>query len=215
MTYSEYNAKENMRYLTLLNSSVFLIIAIFCNLVLEDKVYSEISTLQINSNRTLVVQLRSTVSEDIDVIVAISGLSSQWNKAVAPLVRDYLDPNISSEQWAKEASFYVAKLRSIYLEMNALTFMIQDAGIRNIFKEFAENYRAKLSGITALHYAVAYGDATAAKQASQSISKATSEGNQLAQSLLEKLRPYIDNKVLIYELQKRVRNIDESTKPNR
>lgn len=215
MTYYEYNAKENMHYLTLLKSSVFLIIAIFCNLVSDNKAYSETSTLQINSKRFLVVQVRSTMSEDIEVIIYLSSLPSQWNKAVAPFIRDYLDPNISSEQWVKEASFHIGKLRSIYLEMNALTLMIQDAGIRNTFKEFVENYRAKLSGVTDLHYAVASGDATAEEQASQAISKAASKGNQLAQSFLQKLRPYIDNKVLIYELQKRGRNIDELMKPNR
>ncbi|MDD1416354.1 hypothetical protein MEN41_17560 [Dolichospermum sp. ST_con] len=155
------------------------------------------------------------MSEDIEVIIYLSSLPSQWNKAVAPFIRDYLDPNISSEQWVKEASFHIGKLRSIYLEMNALTLMIQDAGIRNTFKEFVENYRAKLSGVTDLHYAVASGDATAEEQASQAISKASSKGNQLAQSFLQKLRPYIDNKVLIYELQKRGRNIDELMKPNR
>jgi hypothetical protein len=215
MTYSEYNAKENMRYLTLLKSSVFLIIAIFCNLVSENKAYSETSTLQINSKRFLVVQVRSTMSEDIEVIIYLSSLPSQWNKAVAPLIRDYLDPNISSEQWVKEASFHIGKLRSIYLEMNALTLMLQDAGIRNIFEEFVDNYKAKLIAVTDLHFAVAHGDPTAEKQASQAISKAASKGNQLAQSFLQKLRPHIDNKTLIYELQKRGRSIDELMKPNR
>ncbi|MCA6531333.1 MAG: hypothetical protein IM566_23335 [Pseudanabaena sp. M152S2SP2A07QC] len=208
--------KKSTHYSILQKSLTFvLVVTSCCNLVLANKAYGEISVSQVNSDKFLLVQARSVISEDVDVIISLSGLPSQWNKAAAPFIRDYLDPNISSEQWVKEASFHIGKLRSIYLEMNALTLMLQDAGIRNIFEEFVDNYKAKLIAVTDLHFAVAHGDPTAEKQASQAISKAASKGNQLAQSFLQKLRPHIDNKTLIYELQKRGRSIDELMKPNR
>ncbi len=205
-----------MQELFSLTCSISIVMLVSClNLVVANQGYSEISTVQVRGLREILAQKRSVIADDIDVIAAFSGLTSRWNNAVAPLVRDYLDPNVSSELWIKEASFHIGELRSIYIEMNALTFVLQDPDIRKFFKEIVTNYKAKLSGVTALHYAVAYGNETAQIEANQSISNAAAAGNRLAQTFLDRLRPYIDTKVLIYELQKRSQNIRELMKPSK
>jgi hypothetical protein len=97
--------------------------------------------------------------------------------------------------------------------MEADTLAIQDPGIRKTFQDITTNYRRKLDCITALHNAVAQGNQAAEQQAQRALSEASAEGQKLAQTLLERLRPYVDPTVLADEMRKRGRAIGELMKP--
>lgn len=158
-------------------------------------------------------QSPSISAGDTDAIAAFADLPARWNRSAAPLVRDYLDPNVPAERWVKEASAHIGELRAVQIEMHGLTFAIQDTGIKKTFQEIAVNYRAKLDCVTALHNAVAQGDEMAAQHAQQALSEASAEGQKLAQSFLDRLRPYVDPQVLTDELRKRGKEIGELMKP--
>ena len=137
----------------------------------------------------------------------------RWNRAAAPLVRDYLDPNVPRDRWVVEAAPYIGELRAAHVEMQTCALAIQDPGIRATSTEIAANYRAKLDWITRLHNAVAHGDATAEQQATAGLSEAAAEGQVLAIALLDKVRPYVDPQVLSEKARKQGKEIGELMKP--
>jgi len=158
-------------------------------------------------------QAPSMSAGDAAAIACIVDLPARWNRSAAPLVRDYLDPNVPADRWVKEASIHIGELRAVQVEMQACTFAIQDPGIKRTFQEIAANYRTKLDWITALHNAVAQGDQQAEQGAQQALSYASAEGQRLGQALLERLRPYVDPQVLTDELRKKGKEIGDLMRP--
>jgi hypothetical protein len=158
-------------------------------------------------------QRGSLSSADVDTIAALMATPDRWNRAAAPLVRDYLDPNVPRDRWVVEAAPYIGELRAAHVEMQTCALAIQDPGIRATSTEIAANYRAKLDWITRLHNAVAHGDATAEQQATAGLSEAAAEGQVLAIALLDKVRPYVDPQVLSEKARKQGKEIGELMKP--
>jgi len=152
---------------------------------------------------------------DLEAIALFSDLPARWNLVAAPLVRDYLDPNVSAERWVTEASTSIGELRAIQAEMLATVFALNDPGIKKTYLELATNYRTKLDCVTALHNAVARGDQDAEQRAQEALSRATAEGQQLAQMFLDRLRPYVEPEHLSRELNKRGKEIGQLMKPQR
>lgn len=156
---------------------------------------------------------RALSAGDADAIALFIDLPSRWNQSAAPLVRDYLDPNVPADRWVKEASTHVSELRAVYLEMQTATFAIGDPGIKTTCEELVENYRAKLDSVTALHNAVARGDQEGEQQAQHALSTASAEGHRLASAFLDRLRPYVDSQTLVSEMTKRGKAVGELMKP--
>jgi len=179
----------------------------------DSQVQRKESVDQSGVRATLHAQSPSISPGDADAIAEFIDLPRRWNQSAAPLVRDYLDPNVPADRWVKGASAFIGELRAAYLEMQTTTLAIQDPGIRNTFQDITVNYRAKLDCVTALHNAVAQGNQEAEQQAQLALSEASAEGQKLAQGLLDRLRPYVDPTVLADEMRKRGREIGELMKP--
>ena len=154
-----------------------------------------------------------TSSSYTDALATLSGLPKRWNQAAAPLVRDYLDPNVPADRWVKEASPYIGELRAVHIEMHARTLAIREQETRKFFQELIANYRAKLDSLIILHNAVARGDQEAEQQAYQALSEASVEGQRLSQALIEKIRPNVNPDALADELSKSSKEIGELMKP--
>lgn len=169
--------------------------------------------IQADTRAVFQAQARSMSAGDGDAIANFMDLPARWNKSAAPLVRDYLDPNVPADRWGREASAHIGELRAVLVEMQATTFAMQDPGIKKTFQDFVANYRAKLDCVTALHFAVVRGDQQAEQEARQAMSEATAEGNRLGNAFLERLRPYVDPQELTNELRKRGKEIGELMKP--
>lgn len=149
---------------------------------------------------------------DADAIENFEDFGARWNRAAAPFVRDYLDPNVPADRWVKEASQHVKELRAVYIEMHARTVAIEDAGIRGTFEDITANYRTKLDCVTRLHNAVAQGDTEAEQQVQQELSNAVAEGQRLAKAMIERLRPYVDPQVIAAIAKKRGKEAAELTR---
>lgn len=161
----------------------------------------------------LQAQSSSVSSADIDAFVRFSDLTGRWNRASAIFVRDYLDPNVAVGLWVQSASTQIGTLRAVWLEMQANSLAVKDSGIRALFDDFTRNYGAKLAAITSLHNAVANGDQQEEQAALRSLEAANAEAKTMAESMLERLRPYINPNTLREELTKRGRSLGELMKP--
>jgi hypothetical protein len=166
--------------------------------------------------RALGPESRTLSPGDVDLIRAYSSLPMQWNRAAAPLVRDYLDPNVPADRWVKQVSAHLGKLRAVLLEMEVCTLAIQDSGIRKMLREIVANYKAKLDCLTVLHIAVANGDEQAQLQAQKDLSEAGAEGKKLNLALVDGMRPHmdqVDQQAAADELRKHAKEIGELMKP--
>jgi len=178
---------------------------------------SQNSTISRDQSNAIAQALGSTSSSisshDYEAIVNYSKATHSWNIAVAPLIRDYLDPNVSADAWVSDARPIIAEVRKIYASMFATVVSIQDTGLRKIIMQVVTNYKAKLDAMTALHLAVAAGDAEAAQSASNALSQAASEGSVLALSLMDRIRPYVDPDTLQAVAKRKGHELSEYMKP--
>jgi len=150
---------------------------------------------------------------DFEVLVEMNVLSTRWNHAAAPLVRDYLDPNVQADSWVRSASAIIAEMRAVHMEMSAEVQSLEDEGLRKTLVEIVENYRAKLNALVVLHNAVASGDTESEQAAQVQLSTATQEGQRLAQALIERIRPLVDPAELEREARKRAEDISDRMRP--
>jgi len=156
---------------------------------------------------------KGVIAQDYETAAAFMELTWEWNRAVAPIVRDYLDPNVSAEAWVKSSTAPMGQLRAVHVQMTAAVLGIKDDQLRNVFQEFCENYRSKLDAMTALQNTVARGDEAGEEQAKVVLAEASARGTELATSFLERLRPYVDEKELADVLRKRGKEIGDLMKP--
>lgn len=146
-------------------------------------------------------------AEDERLVDGLGEHSSRWNEAAGPFVRDYLDPNVSAAEWVAAADAQVAEMRNAVISFQTDVMAISDPGVRSVFEEFTDNYRAKLDAVTRLWNAVAAGDPDAEEAAGAELQAAAEEGQQLATSLLDKLRRFVDPEDLTSLLQDRAADL--------
>lgn len=163
---------------------------------------------------SIVKSQEKTISEgDRYAIQLFMQLPSRWNHAAAPLIRDYMDPNVPTDRWVKEASIHIGELRAVRIEMATIVVGMQDPGIKSSFDEMANNYRDKLDCLVALQNAVARGDRKAEESAMTSLSEAATQGQQLAKTWLDRLRPHVDQQKLIETLNIQGKKTAELLRP--
>jgi len=146
---------------------------------------------------------------DYEVLVKMNVLVSRWNITAAPLVRDYLDPNVSGDTWVRDATSLINEMRSIHMEMSVIVISMQDEGLRSTLNEVVENYRDKLDALVMLQNAVSRGDAELEQEAQTQLSEAGEEGKRLALSYIEKIRPFVDPTELEAQGRKKAKEISD------
>ena len=138
--------------------------------------------------------------DDARTLKAIKSCTGRWNEAGAPLVREYLDPNVSARQWSKDASAHLSKLRLIFLEMQGHAMNLRNPKIFNMLKDVTASYKAKLDAMTALHFAVTQGDEAGEMQAQKALNEACTNAMDLAR---KNFLPYVDPESFHDELKSR------------
>lgn len=106
-----------------------------------------------------------------------------WNSTMSPLVADYLDPNVSAEQFVKSTSGLVRKLEPRIRKMAELAATLKTPELRRIVTATAFTYRDKLAAFMALVNAVSAGDADGQRAGQEKLQDATTEANELAAEL--------------------------------
>jgi len=81
---------------------------------------------------------------DTKVMCDFLEYSGSWNQSTGPLIRDYLDPLVSPQDWVERANTHLTRLRGIYLKMTASLMMFEDDAFRKQYAHFVQNYKDKL-----------------------------------------------------------------------
>lgn len=135
---------------------------------------------------------QSLSDADLETIATLRNYTSRWNTSAAPLMRDYLDPTVSAEQWVIDAGDHIDGLSAAYMHFSAAVQALEDPALRTKYEVFVKNYGRKLAAIHALRHAVARQDPDGESVAIKEVGEAALEGRDLAVELLESMRPYID-----------------------
>ncbi len=130
-------------------------------------------------------------AHDQKVLADLGRYPGQWNAAAQPLVADYQDPNVTAEAWVASARGQVDDMRSAVQGFERQVLGIQDAGVRSTLQPMVENYKRKLAAVVSLWNAVADGDSDAETAATDELTSAGQEGQELAADFLGRLRPYM------------------------
>lgn len=129
----------------------------------------------------------SVRGSDLDIVDNLSQFLSKWNEAATPLVRDYIDENVSGDEWLETAGASIPEMDSARAGQRRAIESIRDSGLRVTFLPMAENYDAKFEAVTSLREAVRSGDTDAQEEAAQRMTRLGEEGQRLASELLDKL----------------------------
>lgn len=126
----------------------------------------------------------SSQSNDLPLIDELRTHTTAWNETLAPVVADYLDPNVEADDWVVEAGPIFGELEPMIGAMGNVASKISDAALRNQVMAIIDNYRAKLKAFTKLVNAVSVGDSGAEGTAQKELDQASQDGTRLAEELI-------------------------------
>jgi len=129
--------------------------------------------------------------DDLETAATLRTFTTRWNTAAAPLMRGYLDPNVSAEQWVSDAGEHVEGLTAASMRFSATVQAFEDPGLRARYQVLAKNYDRKLAAIHALRHAVAQQDPDGETTAIIEVREAALEGRELAIELMDSMRPHV------------------------
>lgn len=150
---------------------------------------------------------------DAAVFTELAKLAGRWNHAGAPLVRDYLDPNVPRDRWVREATGHLATLRGVVRDMQVEIVVVENPALRDALTAYGENYKWKLRCLHDIQMAVARGDAMAEEAAQRELAAAHVEARKLIMVLLEGLRPYVDAASLRETFRSKSEEVNELMRP--
>jgi len=121
---------------------------------------------------------------DADLMEELQEHTGSWNEVLAPVVADYLDPNVDADAWVAEAGPLFAELEPKIRAMGNIAAQLSDQQLRRDLFEIIQNYQAKLAAFSALVNAVSASDGDAERQAQIDLNEASQAGTQLAQEFM-------------------------------
>lgn len=128
---------------------------------------------------------------DLRLVDETSTYTAAWNAAATPLVRDWLDDEVSALEWVEEAPAHLARLETALAGFRRTVEAIDDVGLRSAFTPLVNNYGDKLAAWNALVVAVAEGtdaDIEAAIDRTDAVGQA---GQRLARELMARMEPLL------------------------
>lgn len=130
----------------------------------------------------------AAVAADGRIFDELSANSRAWNEILTPVVAAYNDGAVAASMWVEQAGAALPKLQKITGAIGALVPVISHDQLRAAVADIAENYDDKLRHLTALHAAVANGDADAEQRSSAALVDAAERGRELAITMIDVVR---------------------------
>ena len=140
------------------------------------------------------IQTAGTLFEGLDLddfsrVETVMGFTGRWNEVSAPMVIQYLDPEVSAEQWVKDASPVLAELREILAQMKSELILFPKSSFRDSYlAELLRTQGEKLDAMTQIHKAVSQGDQEAELLAQEVIQGIADEQKELILGFFDQMR---------------------------
>jgi len=95
---------------------------------------------------------------DTEILMKIGECSDDWNRSLTPMVLQYLDPNVTGDDWLEQSSISMGKARNVLLRMETNYKLLNDKGARETLKPFIDVNKDLLHHYTRLQQAVIAGN---------------------------------------------------------
>jgi len=126
---------------------------------------------------------------DYHRIEEFMGLTGRWNEVSAPMVLQYLDPEVGAEDWVKSAQPVLAEMREIHSLMKMEVALFPPSPFRDEYLSvLVESQGRKLAAMTGIHTAVYDGDVEAETEGQAAIQEIADEQSVLILGMFDELR---------------------------
>lgn len=149
---------------------------------------------------------------DTEILLRFGTNGTAWNRASAPLIRDYLDPNISGNQWVERSRTALAELRTVFLRTKTDYQLLTDSGAKGTVRPIVEIQESMLALYQQLQTAIATGDADREKATMSELQAAGLRKQQVALPIVQRLRDQIGTDA-DKRMQEMITEIGELTAP--
>lgn len=127
---------------------------------------------------------------DSDLLERGHTYSAAWNSAVAPLGRDYVDPNVGARRWLSKAGPRLEQMRQAMDSLRLRAAMFEDPALRRFFAQTAAAYPPVWSAWNRLRSAVVTGPEREEKAAQRAVDRSTARQQAAGERQLALLRLY-------------------------
>lgn len=123
--------------------------------------------------------------EDGKLIASLHQYSSAWNEAAEPFVAQYLDPNVTAEEWLVGGARNIAVMEHAAAGLRHDVSLAHDRRLRTLLLRVSDNYQLKLIASQAVVTAVKNGDVNAEAAAAEQLTQAASAGREIGNDLID------------------------------
>lgn len=123
-------------------------------------------------------------AQDEALLAELQTHTTAWNEVLAPVVADYLDPNVEAKNWVADAGPVIGQLEPKIRAMGKIAVQINNGDLQRDVMAIIETYQAKLAAFAKLVNAVAAGDQDAEQSAQADLNAASQEGTRLAKEMM-------------------------------
>ena len=133
--------------------------------------------------------LEGLQESDYQRIEEFMELTGRWNEVSAPMVLQYLDPEVGAEDWVKSSQPVLAELREIHGLMKVEVALFPSSPFRDEYLSvLVESQGRKLAALTGIHAAVFNGDVEAETEGQAAIQEIADEQSVLILGMFDELR---------------------------
>ena len=98
---------------------------------------------------------KNAVSDfDVKILLRWGEYGQKWNLATAPIIREYMDQEVSAEDFLLTSNTQLKEIMSIVYEMGVDSNMIQDTAVRERLRKIFDIHKEGIEIYQALHDAV-------------------------------------------------------------
>jgi len=140
--------------------------------------------------------------DDLPRIELFMELTGRWNEVSAPIVLQYLDPEVAAEDWVEAAKPVLGEMREILVLMKSEALLFPKCRYRDTcLSPLVESQGRKLDAFTRLHGSVSNMDEESELAAQATIQEIAAEQSVLISKMFDELRstglmsPYVEEVV--------------------
>ena len=150
---------------------------------------------------------------DTEILLRYGGRGREWNRISAPLIRDYLDPRVTAEQWVERAKAPLGQLRTVVFGMKSDCQLLSDEGSQETLKPIVETYESLLGLYHRLRDSIINGDTNVQPTIVTELQAVALRKQQLALPIVKSLRQQMGSEYMDQRIQEMITELGTLTTP--
>jgi hypothetical protein len=138
---------------------------------------------RVDQSTSSATETNSRDCDDVNLVASLRQYTSAWNKAAEPFVADFLDPNVSGEQFLAGGATNLTAMEQAASGLRSNVVRANNRQLRDLLMAISDNYQVKLLAAKAVVTSVENTDEVAQTSATKQLSAAALDGRKLADDL--------------------------------